>query len=99
MKKRIFIYMTLTSILAVVLSVIITACIYYYTALEQTKADVKNVTEYAKNVVLSSGWQSLGSIADSSNRVTLIKKDGTVIYDSVQPSKTMQNHADRPEFK
>ncbi|MEG0570555.1 MAG: ATP-binding protein [Oscillospiraceae bacterium] len=99
MKKRIFIYMALTSILAVVLSVIITACIYYYTALEQTKADVKNVTEYAKNVVLSSGWQSLGNIADSSNRVTLIKKDGTVIYDSVQPSKTMQNHADRPEFK
>ena len=34
----------------------------------------------------------------SSSRVTLIRKDGTVLYDSENSPKKLANHSDRPEF-
>ena len=34
----------------------------------------------------------------SSSRVTLIRKDGTVLYDSETSPKKLANHSDRPEF-
>ena len=34
----------------------------------------------------------------SSSRVTLIRKDGTVLYDSDTSPKKLANHSDRPEF-
>ena len=34
----------------------------------------------------------------SSSRVTLIRKDGTVLYDSEASPKKLANHSDRPEF-
>lgn len=41
----------------------------------------------------------LDAMAETSNtRITVVDGDGKVLYDSVEPAGTMENHADRPEI-
>lgn len=46
--------------------------------------------------VLNNSVGSYGTILEK--RITIIKSDGTVISDSAKDYRTMENHADRPEF-
>lgn len=64
------------------------------------KNSVQNECVYLKYSIEASGPEIFDFPLDeaSSSRITLIDKDGTVLYDSFQAADTMENHGNRPEF-
>ena len=62
--------------------------------------EVKNEAYYLKLLLENTEISSVESLffGQESNRITLIKTDGTVFYDNSVKAETMENHADRPEI-
>lgn len=60
---------------------------------------VRNEAEYIRIALenTSSDYLTEGVGQLASSRITLIDKDGTVLYDSVEDAAEMENHSDRPE--
>ena len=76
--------------------------------IEALTRDLTTRTAIVRDLALTNAWPwsdnatgdqiaaQLAAVADS--RITVIGLDGTVLAESTQPSVTMVNHADRPEF-
>lgn len=102
---------TIALSIAVVVTVIVllAAVILSYTAYSfidsQTDAEVLMRTEALASAVNGSDGDDVTviknqlKIAPAYVRVTLIKHDGTVVYDNFANASTLKNHADRPEVK
>ena len=63
---------------------------------------VREEAEYIKVAIEETDGAYLNekiSSMKSDNRITLLKTDGTVLYDSLEDASTMGNHNDRPEVR
>lgn len=99
MKKRVFLSMLSISLLTIILiSTFITAAMYNDFSSER-KSELKTEAAYISKALEDSGLDYLKDIGkDSTNRLSLISPDGTVIYDNYADTAKLENHKDRPEF-
>lgn len=78
--------------------VIITGCLYEYYS-KTFENQMRDELDLAAAAVDISGSGYLKAIAPSGYRLSLIDKNGKVLYDTVQDADTLANHADRDEVK
>ena len=99
MTKKIFrsIVLVATSVLLASL-VIILSCFYDYFARLQ-KQQLKDELYLAAVSVEESGVLYLQNLSSESFRLTLVAKNGSVIYDTAVDAKTLEDHTDREEIK
>lgn len=100
MKRKINIQFTILSIVAVVLTLILATGVNY----QVFKTEVmSNLKIYAQVFVDTNTFEDTNSISKEAKyddlRVTIIKPDGTVIYDNFADVAKMENHKNRPEVK
>lgn len=74
---------------------------FYVETLNDMKADVRQEAVYVQTALDISGVQYLEDMdkAQVSTRMTLINKEGEVVYDSMKDEYTFENHAEREEIK
>lgn len=100
MKKRIFVGMCSTAVIAVLLSTILLSYISYQQLYEQMKRATRNEAGYVVAAVEGAGTDYLDSLAPVTGaRITRVDTDGTVLYDSAEPPEQMENHGDRKEIQ
>lgn len=99
MRKRIFWNIFLASLIAALLlgSVVLLA---QYRAFENLVfSELASECKYVETGLLAASDESAYlSNLPSSDRLTLIAADGTVLFDTSSDAKKLENHADRPEF-
>lgn len=99
MTKKIF-----KSILSVALVILLSSLVMiigvlydYFRGVQ--KNQLRTELAFAAEGVEESGVSYLEGLNDDSCRITLVREDGTVLYDSVESAEKMGNHADREEIK
>ncbi len=99
MTKKIF-----KSILSVALVILLSSLVMiigvlydYFRGVQ--KNQLRTELAFAAEGVEDSGVSYLEGLNDDSCRITLVREDGTVLYDSVESAEKMGNHADREEIK
>ena len=90
MSRRIFVNMFFISILVILLSTFLTAGIVYRSYAKQNIESIRNELSAAANGVNLNGAAYLKSLK-SEHRVTLIGRDGTVLYDNQNNTREMEN--------
>lgn len=103
MKRRIFRSMSLLSAIAVLLTALLIALVYYANSLDDIKKEVQLETEYIQAGFAVGGDAFLeqidrGVLEESQARVTIIAEDGDVLYDSATDAP-LENHFNRPEVQ
>ena len=98
MTNRIFKSILLTAVVVLFSSMIIfTAVLYdYYTGIQINQ--LKDELSLAAKGVEKVGIDYLKDLGKDEYRLTLVKADGTVLYDSYTNPLNMENHADRKEI-
>lgn len=99
MRRKIFL-----SILSVAFIIILLMGITFTTFMYRDRVDAINMElekeAYYIALLMQNSTIDIDTIGKRSrNRITLIKQDGTVIYDSFFPLDQMANHLDRPEVQ
>lgn len=102
MRKRVFRYLLGVALLTLFLSTVASMFIYY-------KGYAKRSNDDLRSIVIAMG-ESLNRYDDDTSylkslanknldyRITLIREDGQVLYDSKKDVKLLTSHKDRPEF-
>ncbi len=91
--------MCLLTLVAVVLSSLLTALVYYASFDKRMKEEVREETQFVRSAVELSGTGYLEKVAGTPNRITLVDTDGTVLYDNQAEAASMENHGDREEVR
>ena len=100
MTKRIFRSIFLTSLAALILaSGFIVLTLYKISETDAVNA-LKSEAAYISSLIRQEQTESehLRQIF-SNDRITLIAENGAVKYDNITDASTMENHANRPEFR
>lgn len=98
MKQKINGRLLLIALLSMGLTLLLSVVVFKTAFEKQVKGDVRQSAE-----VMAAGYSAhpgealLDAYAAAGYRITLIKNDGTVLYDSQGDVQTMENHKDRPE--
>ncbi len=87
MKKKINLYLIGISIAVVIASVLSTTAVFYNLFQKQVRNELR------ESAALLSGDEDTGDL-----RVTLVARDGTVLYDNDTDPDLLENHSDRPEI-
>ena len=97
MTKRIFsaIFTVTLSTLLVGMIILIAILMPYFE--QQLATELSTELGYLSRGVSQYGEDFLSTIDPGSSRITLIRSDGTVLYDSSLDASTLENHADREE--
>lgn len=101
MKNRFFRYLLGISLLTLFLSTIASMFTYYSVYVDRSNRDLSNIVitmgETLKRIDDDENY--LDSVAKKKRdfRITLIKDDGDVLYDSAENAKFLPSHKDRPE--
>ena len=100
MKHRIFSHTSLLIILSVVLTFLAAGTVMYNRYDIYMKQGVRDEAAYIRTGLEEEGDSFLTSkIGDAtSSRITLLGKDGKVLFDSIENPSEMENHSNRPEF-
>lgn len=98
LKRKINFHFLIIGIIAVVSTLITTIIVCYEIYKNQISDDLRS---YAAIITESGAFENekIEDIDIKDIRITLIAKDGTVIYDNQVDASTMDNHSDRPEVK
>ncbi len=101
MRKKIFKNVSIYSVIFVILAFVGIALISYRQIENNMQRSVQNDTRYVVAALNEMGESFLTQeVANAStNRLTLIDVDGTVLYDSNKEAAKMENHENRPEVK
>lgn len=85
---------------ALIFSNVLIAGIMYYQIFQDRKDQVKSEAYYIKKYISIVGMDNvIDEIQmDNKNRLTLIAEDGTVIFDSMEDARKLENHKNRPEI-
>lgn len=98
MTKRIFRGIVLTSLITFLACLGLMVGVLYQSFDQQLLHELKNQAHFAAKAVETMG-QSYFEDLDSTNRITWVAADGTVLYDNDAAAATMENHANREEIK
>lgn len=100
MKQKILNHVSLIVVVSILLSFIASSAVFYDKSSQFMKEQVRDEARYIRAGIDMYGYDYLsdkvGEATDS--RVTLVEKDGHVMYDSDADTKEMANHSDRPEI-
>ena len=100
MRRRIFLFLVLLSIISIIVTSILVTVAAYHDFFAAIKKEV-----IAEVLYISTGYEYAGKdyledlVHQTGHRLTLISPDGTVIHDSTETSERMDNHLDRPEVQ
>ncbi len=99
MTKRIFRSIILVSglVLLVGLGFMLAVFRQYFDG--QLEKELRQEAEYLSLAVQEGGEDALSSLSSQAERVTLVKADGTVLFDNRADSEGMENHGDREEIR
>ena len=101
MKKKINIQFITVSSFAVLATAVAAMALFYNIFKNQVYDDIKGYTHIIQ--ALGQGFwradENKAQLREDGIRVTLVKKDGSVAYDSSAAQNVMPNHKDRPEIK
>ena len=103
MRRRVFISIFLTSLLTMILTFVLISWIMYNNTFDSIKREVKNESFYVSDALKTYDDDSpdmysyLNKVGlNSSNRITYIKNNGTVLYDNLaQPRIWIITRTDR----
>lgn len=100
MKRKIFSSMLLLSLITLFLTVALLSIVLYQQLAEDMKRELKNQAAYVTAGYYEGDMEYLEAIrgADRESRITLIDRDGTVLFDNRADVTTMDNHRGRPEI-
>ena len=102
MKVKVLQNVFIVAVAVFIITTLVTLFIEYrYVSSEQEK-EFREQAEYLSGLIETSGTDVLKtaqSTADIRLRVTVIKPDGSVDYDSQEVAASLENHADREEVK
>jgi two-component system phosphate regulon sensor histidine kinase PhoR len=99
MKRQIYSSIFLTSVVSTLLMSVLIFFVMYGQFYNEVKKSVKKEAAVIKTGYTLSGAPFLEELKGETYRITLIKADGTVLYDSVADAASMENHIDRPEVR
>lgn len=94
MKRKINARFMIISAAAIMITALISTCLFYKVLEEQVFADLKAY----EHVICQTDLKTL-EISKEEMRVTWIAEDGTVLYDSQADASAMDNHKNRPEVQ
>ena len=101
MKRRFFRYLLGISLLTLFLSTIVSMFIYYSVYVDRSNKGLSNIVITMGEALnkIDDDEKFLEEIAKKKRdfRITLIKEDGDVIFDSSEDAKFLPTHKDRPE--
>ena len=97
MEKRIFYSITGVTLFAICLLNIFIASIMYNQLFEQAKKNIKEESSHIEQVLLANGNTFTKDTFVTADRVTIIRKDGKVLFDNYKDVSKMDNHLNRPE--
>lgn len=99
MKKKIHFQLMGIAAAAIFMTMIIIVAVFYDLFQDQVKEELKTYAELIEEAESRDLFLKKESPAwDSGLRVTLIRQDGTVMFDSDVQEAGMENHGDRPEI-
>lgn len=100
MKHRIFSHTSMLIILSVILTFLAAGTVMYSRYDIYMKQGVRDEAAYIKTGLEEDGENFLTARIGNatSSRITLLGKDGRVLFDSDENAAEMENHSDRPEF-
>lgn len=102
MKKRFFRYLLGIALLTLFLSTVASMFIFYSGYAKRSNEDLRNIV-MAMGESLNKDEDDIAYLEGLANkkpdfRITLIRDDGQVLYDSKKDVKLLPSHKDRPEF-
>lgn len=101
MKQRMMSHVGVLVVLSILFTFIAASFVMYGKYNAYMYEDVKNEAEYIRYALEHTGegylTQETGRL--TSSRLTLLKSDGTILYDSEKEPGEMENHKDRPEVR
>ena len=100
MKHRIFSHTSLLIILSVILTFLAAGTVMYNRYDIYMKQGVRDEAAYIKTGLEQEGEEFLTKKIGNAtgSRITLLGKDGEVLFDSIENPSEMENHSNRPEF-
>ncbi len=100
MKHRIFSHTSLLIILSVILTFLAAGTVMYNRYDIYMKEGVRDEAAYIRTGLEQDGEEFLTKKIGNatSSRITLLDKDGKVLFDSIENPDEMENHSNRPEF-
>lgn len=99
MNKKIFLSSCLVAFTVLIISLAMSTGVLFNQFEKQVEQELKEESELIASVVEDAGVENIADYDFGSRRVTVIGKDGGVIFDSQADASKMENHADREEFK
>ena len=100
MKRKLYLRMTLVSVVMMLITMTVTVAMFYNLFSEQVMEDLKTHVHILKTTEAVLDYVEKGFDPKIDNlRITVIDKDGEVKYDSNADIGTMDNHVNRPEIK
>lgn len=99
MNKKIFLSSCLVAFTVLIISLAMSTGVLFNQFEKQVEQELKEESELIASVIEDAGAQNIADYDFGSRRVTVIGKDGEVIFDSQADASKMENHADREEFK
>lgn len=99
MTKRIFHTTLFVAMITLLLSIASILGIMYSHLEHQIRREMVSEANLVVQGIEHEGLRFFEDINVSSNRITWIKSDGTVLYDNTTDAAKMDNHADREEFQ
>lgn len=99
MTKKIFKSIVLVAGVVLLASIVIIMGVLYQYFGEVQENQMKDELSISSVAVEEDGVTYLSKLESNRYRITWIKADGTVIYDTKNGSDTMENHADREEVR
>lgn len=98
MEKKIFRNLFALSAIVIVVTAVLVTWITYKDFLSDMETEIKQESIYIAAAVEINGEEYLEDIKElSPNRITVIDREGNVVFDTDEDVKTMGNHLDRPE--
>lgn len=101
LKNKIQNSMTLVVMTTLLIAYVITTFVVYRQTLNLMEKELRQEADYIKTAIEKTGESYLKEMDDvrRATRVTLIDKNGTVLYDSGADAIERENHKDRPEIQ
>lgn len=105
MKKRIYLSICLASLITLILTSVLAAGVMYSSMTADLHDEVKHEAVFMAAAIdnFTNEKDIVGYVSysgkNTENRISLIKSDGTVLYDNYADISGMDNHLDRPEIK